>query len=119
MLLDLRALIAFMRGISMSSPRFPCPVFCIHLTVEACLSPSLPFAVFALRLVGCEWKKGVTAPSANVVTNPVRVDSIVNGYRPGDARKDQNGCVAAPKPAAWICMDRPTVHGHAWTCMDD
>ena len=38
----------------MSLPRFPCPVFCIHLSVEACLSPSLPLAVFALRLVGCD-----------------------------------------------------------------
>ena len=25
-----------------------------YLSVEACLSPSLPFAVFALRLVGCD-----------------------------------------------------------------
>ena len=38
----------------MSSPRCPCPVFCMYLSVEACLSPSLPFAVFALRLVGCD-----------------------------------------------------------------
>ena len=43
-----------MRGLSMSSPRCPCPVFCMYLSVEACLSPSLPFAVFALRLVGCD-----------------------------------------------------------------
>ena len=28
--------------------------FCMYLSVEACLSPSLPFAVFALRLVGCD-----------------------------------------------------------------
>ena len=41
-----------MRGLSMSPPRCPCPVFCLYLSVEACLSPSLPFAVFALRLVG-------------------------------------------------------------------
>ena len=54
MLLHLSALIALMRGLSMSSPRFPCPVFCIYLSVEACLSPSLPFAVFALRLVCCD-----------------------------------------------------------------
>ena len=52
MLLHLSALIALMRGLSMSPPRCPCPVFCIYLSVEACLSPSLPFAVFALRLVG-------------------------------------------------------------------
>ena len=26
----------------------------MYLSVEACLSPSLPFAVFALRLVGCD-----------------------------------------------------------------
>ena len=43
-----------MRGLSMSPPRCPCPVFCMYLSVEACLSPSLPFAVFALRLVGCD-----------------------------------------------------------------
>ena len=54
MLLHLSALIALMRGLSMSSPRCPCPVFCMCLSVEACLSPSLPFAVFALRLVGCD-----------------------------------------------------------------
>ena len=61
MLLHLSALIALMRGLSMSSPRCPCPVFCMYLfffcmylSVEACLSPSLPFAVFALRLVGCD-----------------------------------------------------------------
>ena len=54
MLLHLSALIALMRGLSMSSPRWPCPVFCMYLSVEACLSPSLPFAVFALRLVGCD-----------------------------------------------------------------
>ena len=42
------------RGLSMSPPRCPCPVFCMYLSVEACLSPSLPFAVFALRLVGCD-----------------------------------------------------------------
>ena len=57
---------------------------------------------------------GVTTPSANAVTDPLRVDWTVNGYTPGDAREDQNGCPAAPKPAAWVCMDRPTVHGHAW-----
>ena len=54
MLLHLSALIALMRGLSMSSPRCPYPVFCMYLSVEACLSPSLPFAVFALRLVGCD-----------------------------------------------------------------
>ena len=54
MLLHLSALIALLRGLSMSSPRCPCPVFCMYLSVEACLSPSLPFAVFALRLVGCD-----------------------------------------------------------------
>ena len=54
MLLHLSALIALMRGLSMSPPRCPCPVFCMYLSVEACLSPSLPFAVFALRLVGCD-----------------------------------------------------------------
>ena len=54
MLLHLSALIPSMRGLSMSSPRCPCPVFCMYLSVEACLSPSLPFAVFALRLVGCD-----------------------------------------------------------------
>ena len=54
MLLHLSAPIALMRGLSMSSPRCPCPVFCMCLSVEACLSPSLPFAVFALRLVGCD-----------------------------------------------------------------
>ena len=54
MLLHLSALIALMCGLSMSSPRCPCPVFCMYLSVEACLSPSLPFAVFALRLVGCD-----------------------------------------------------------------
>ena len=54
MLLHLSALIALMRGLSMSSPRCPCPVFCMYLSVEACLSPSLPFAVFVLRLVGCD-----------------------------------------------------------------
>ena len=54
MLLHLSALIALMRGLSMSSPRCPCPVFCMYLSVEACLSPSVPFAVFALRLVGCD-----------------------------------------------------------------
>ena len=54
MLLHLSALIALMRGLSMSSPRCPCHVFCMYLSVEACLSPSLPFAVFALRLVGCD-----------------------------------------------------------------
>ena len=48
------SLIALMRGLSMSPPRCPCPVFCMYLSVEACLSPSLPFAVFALRLVGCD-----------------------------------------------------------------
>ena len=47
-------IIALLRGLSMSSPRCPCPVFCMYLSVEACLSPSLPFAVFALRLVGCD-----------------------------------------------------------------
>ena len=52
MLLHLCALIALVRGLSMFSPRFPCPVFCMYLSVEACLSPSLPFAVFAPRLVG-------------------------------------------------------------------
>ena len=30
-------------------------LFCMYLSVEACLSPSLPFAVFALRLVGCDF----------------------------------------------------------------
>ena len=54
MLLHLSALIALLRGLSMSPPRCPCPVFCLYLSVEACLSPSLPFAVFALRLVGCD-----------------------------------------------------------------
>ena len=54
MSLHLSALIALMRGLSMSSPRCLCPVFCMYLSVEACLSPSLPFAVFALRLVGCD-----------------------------------------------------------------
>ena len=54
MLLHLSALIALMRGLSMSSPRFPCPVFCIFFSVEACLSPSLPLAVFSLRMVGCD-----------------------------------------------------------------
>ena len=54
MLLHLSALIALMRGLSLSPPRCPCPVFCLYLSVEACLSPSLPFAVFALRLVGCD-----------------------------------------------------------------
>lgn len=54
MLLHLSAVIALVRGLSMSAPRCPFPVFCIHLSVEACLSPSLPFAVFALRLVGCD-----------------------------------------------------------------
>ena len=54
MLLHLSALIALLRGLSLSPPRCPCPVFCLYLSVEACLSPSLPFAVFALRLVGCD-----------------------------------------------------------------
>ena len=54
MLLHLSALIALLRGLSLSPPRCPCPVFCMYLSVEACLSPSLPFAVFALRLVGCD-----------------------------------------------------------------
>ena len=54
MLLHLSALVSLVRGLSMSLPRFPCHVFCRHLSVEACLSPSLPFAVFALRLVGCD-----------------------------------------------------------------
>ena len=54
MLLHLSALIALMRGLSMSPLRCPCPAFCMYLSVEACLSPSLPFAVFALRLVGCD-----------------------------------------------------------------
>ena len=126
MWLHLSALIALMRGLSMSPPRCPCPVFCMYLSVEACLSPSLPFAVFALRLVGCDnvccsslvlsitagsgrfpavnsqsiyvpfglvnskknvccvWEMHYTTPSANVVTNPVKADSTVNGYTPGD-----------------------------------
>ena len=42
------------RGHILITKRSPCPVFCMYLSVEACLSPSLPFAVFALRLVGCD-----------------------------------------------------------------
>ena len=59
MLLHLSALIALLRGLSLSPPRCPCPVFCLYLSVEACLSPSLPFAVFALRLVGCDFFFGI------------------------------------------------------------
>ena len=70
MLLHLCALIALVRGLSMFSPRFPCPVFCMYLSVEACLSPSLPFAVCALRMVGCD----------NVCCSPL-VLSITAGSR--------------------------------------
>jgi hypothetical protein len=53
-LLGPSTLVALVQGLSLSSPRLPCPAFCIYLRVEACLSPFLPCAVFALRLVGCD-----------------------------------------------------------------
>ena len=106
MLLHLSALIALMRGLSMSPPRCPCPVFCMYLSVEACLSPSLPFAVFALRLVGCD----------NVCCSSL-VLSITAGSGRFPAVNSQSiyvpfGLVNSKKKLkyfSWLCPGQPTV----------